>query len=213
MEIYCQSCSGSRFGIDARDYSSASDSDKREPHVVLFHVGDNASTCVQDSLPILMASPGAHVLCFKGTMLAGLNSPSDRDLLRVARQQYGGRVHFLSFAVPETPSAATLVDRFLNFAASVRESSSAVDWSILDPEWNENLLAVYLVLRALAAAGEGSHLARALADCPDFDRIVAEAQKEYRLLKGPNASLGPIEPAMAEYLASGIWQEFERRKA
>jgi hypothetical protein len=213
MEIYCQGCSGTRLRIDARDYSSASASDKRPPHLVLFHVDDDAAVCLQKELPKMMANPGAHVLCFKGTMLAGLTNPTDRCLIRAFRQEYPGRVHFLSFAVPVSGISAGLIDRFRNFGASIRESISAVDWSIIDPEWNEYLLAVYLATRALAAAGESSPLALALSDCPEFDEIVDKAEVEYKLLKGSDASLKPVEPAMAEYVASGIWQEFECRKA
>jgi hypothetical protein len=173
---------------------------------------DDAADCVRRELPKMLANPGAHVLCFKGTMLAGLTTPTERGLIGAYRREYPGRVHFLSFAVPERALSAGLADRFLNFGARVRESVSVVDWSLIDPEWSEYLLAVYLAMRALAAAGEGSPLALALADCPEFDRIVDRAELEYKLLKGSDASLKPVEPAMAGYVASEIWQEIERRK-
>jgi hypothetical protein len=215
MEIYCEGCSGSRFGIEAKDFSSAPAEELRAPHLILYHVEENdtvsAAERVRKSLPGILKNPGASVLCFKGTMLAGLAGPEGREIIRTFREEYAGRVHFLSFAVLGGTSF-DVGNRFRDFAERVRDSASVVDWSIIDPQWSDNLLAVYLAMRALAAAGEDSPLAQMLGDCPAFDRIVSEAEREYRLLKGPGASLGPLGPGMADYVASDIWQVFESRR-
>lgn len=207
MKIYLKRCTSARVGFKADDYSLAQDADKKLNHLVLYHLEDTPLESVRTVLPEMMKHKTAFVLCFKGEMLAGLSKHS--DVLKQVQSDYEGRAHILSFAIPSGGPRGALLTRLQKFVEYVGRSHTGINWTELDPEWKENLLAVYLAMRALAASGHKSDLERKLGPGGELHSIVQEAEKEYQMLQGDRtASLGlkSVSYARAGAVAKLIWE-------
>jgi hypothetical protein len=179
MRLFQKNCSDvvDRLGFVADDYDNATSGDKEKPHLVLYHLSGDPVNSVEKSLPGLFKYKDAWVLCFKGSRLAGL--AGRLDLVKRVERESDKRVHFLYFAVPSQGAKGRLLDSLQEFAKQVRASIDRVNWAVLDPEWPEHLLALYVALRALDAAGPGSDLEEALRQSGNLSYIIPEAKKEY----------------------------------
>jgi hypothetical protein len=211
MKRYRINCTSRRVCFPAEDYPLASEV-TRDAHLVMYHLSDNPVESVRATLPGLLKHEKAFVLCFKGEMLAGLTH--QEELLAQTRQRYPGRVHFLSFAVPREP-AAELFTRLEKFGEHARDATDVIDWNVLDPEWPESLLAVYVAMRALAAAEPGSALERALQSNIALRNIIIAATADYRLLypgSDESLGLGRIDRDSAEQAANKIWRHLKLLK-
>jgi hypothetical protein len=169
------------------------------------HLPRNADVYVRNVLPELLKYENAFVLCFKGEMLAGLARPEHQELLAQTRLQYPGRVHFLSFAVPDAP-VGDLFKLLEGFGTHALSAKSHIDWNVLDPEWPKHLLAAYVTLRALAAAGPASPLQQALLRSPKFRSIIAQANSDLPL------GLESVDQSKAESASRKIWQHLKLLK-
>jgi len=218
MRLFQKNCSDvvDRLGFSADDYDTATPDDKQKPHLVLYHLSGDPENSVEKSLPELLKYKNASVLCFKGSRLAGL--AGRLDLVKRLERESDKRVHFLYFAVPAGGAKGRLLDRLQEFAKQVRVSTEHVKWTVLDPEWPEYLLALYVALRALDMAGPGSGLEEALRASDNLKSIISEAKKEYLGLTDSKASLdlndigdaiARRDAARAPSLVEEIWEQIQ----
>jgi hypothetical protein len=216
MELYSIDQADARFGIETADYITTKAQQPHElerPYVVLFHLTGPAATRVHASLPKLMENPNAHVLCFKGTMLAGLDK--NPEVIEEMRGKYPGRVHFLVPPVPLGEPGPELKKRMSKFQEYLKTAKPPVNWEILDPKIREYLLALWLAMRALDAEGPNSQLEAALRKDPVLRNIIIQAEQEYQMLRAdPKASLNLalIDHHRAKPVAAEIWKELQLLK-
>ena len=202
-----------RLGLEAQPYPPWEDA-AREPfgvllherHLVLYHLDENPVPCVEKVLPKLLKPNNAFVLCFKGERLAGLEC--EMEVLRRARDTYKHRVHFLYSAVPTGAPHGKLRLRLKDFRQHLDDSLDHIDWTVLDPQWPEYLLAFYVAMRGLEAAGPGSQLAIDLSKSPVLFSAYAAANKEYAELTNDSDAIleWPIDPSKAKGAADGLWE-------
>lgn len=153
-----------------------------ENYLLVIHPNDT-DEWVKEELPERLSDEHCRgVLLIKGVPAAGL---SCEELARL-KAQYGVRFHASACAIgtehePSTRLSGDLEARFKNFFQHVRAADDLPDWSILDPQWPNKLLAAYLLAKALASgAGEADVIERRAAD---WEPLWEEARREYALLR------------------------------
>lgn len=120
------------------------------------------------------------VLLVKGVPRAGLTG----DEFAKLKKQYGDRFHASACAVgtaqENTRLSGELAARFRSFFRHARGSDDKLDWSILDPQWPDNLLSAYLLAKAMMAETKETDLIESQAE--DWMPIWEGAKKEHELL-------------------------------
>ncbi len=153
-----------------------------ENYLLVVHPND-ADEWVKEELPERLSDERCRgVLLVKGVPAAGLS----RDQLARLKAQYGARFHASACAVG-TEHESTLLSgdseaRFRNFFRHARAADDLPDWSILDPRWPDNLLATYLLARALASGTVEADVIEGRA--ADLGPVWQGARREYMLLCG-----------------------------
>ncbi len=128
---------------------------------------------------------GGAILFISGSARCGLESNETAEKLEA---EQNGRIHFLRSScgdsLPGSPPSR-VAERILHFIKLVEdlEAYEAVPWSEVEAgKWPENLLAVYLVMKALETCPEDAPAIRNAWDLMDSAwkrRVWANAWKEY----------------------------------
>lgn len=121
----------------------------QKPFLLICHMNDPANE--EKARKILSDFDGARQLgCYflfvKGSAYGGL----DRKAALAIQEEYHPQVHFLSYAVsePNGKDIAPIKDKWDEFFRRVEENDE-VDWDLIDSDWPENLVALYLLACAV----------------------------------------------------------------
>lgn len=144
------------------------------------------------------------VLLVKGVPRAGLTGEEFAKL----KKQYGDRFHISACAVgtaqENTRLSGDLETRFRNFFRHARGSDNKLDWSILDPQWPDNLVSAYLLAKAMMTETKEADLIESQAE--DWKSIWEGAKKEHELLTGTPLTQRQLDKSTARHVAEQIGQ-------
>ena len=144
------------------------------------------------------------VLLVKGVPRAGLTGEGFAKL----KKQYGDRLHASACAVgtaqENTRLSGELATRFRNFFRHARGSDDKLDWSILDPQWPDNLVSAYLLAKAMMAGTKEADLIESQAE--DWQSIWEGARKEHELLTDTPLTQRRLDRSTAGDVAEQIGQ-------
>jgi hypothetical protein len=144
------------------------------------------------------------VLLVKGVPRAGLTGEEFAKL----KKQYGDRFHVSACAVgtaqENTRLSGELAARFRNFFRHARSSDDKLDWSILDPQWPDNLVSAYLLAKAMVVGTKEADLIESQA--ADWQSIWEGARKEHELLTGTPLAHRRLDRSTAGDVAEQIGQ-------
>ncbi|MET0621811.1 MAG: hypothetical protein ABW250_02415 [Pyrinomonadaceae bacterium] len=152
-----------------------------ENYLLVVHPND-VDEWVKEELPERLRDEHCRgVLLVKGVPAAGL---SGEHIARL-KTQYGARFHASACAVGTEHESTRLSGdsetRFRNFFEHARATDDLPDWSILDPRWPENLLAAYLLAKALASGAGEADVIEGRVD--DWEPVWQRARREHTLLR------------------------------
>jgi len=144
------------------------------------------------------------VLLVKGVPRAGLTGEEFAKL----KKQYGNRFHASACAVgtaqENTKLSGDLETRFRNFFRHARQSDDKLDWSILDPQWPDNLVSAYLLAKVMMTETKEANLIES--QVKDWQSIWEGAKKEHELLTGIPLSQDRLDKSTAGDVAEQIGQ-------
>jgi len=116
---------------------------------------------------------GCYFLFVKGSTYGGLNR---EDALAI-QEEYHPQVHFLSYAVSKSGGEITPIkDKWKEFFRRVEEDNQ-VNWDLIDSDWPENLVALYM----LACAVENGDSLSETNLRGDVDTILEKANQERQM--------------------------------
>jgi hypothetical protein len=152
-----------------------------ESYLLVVHPNDTEEW-VKEELPERLSDENCRgVLLVKGVPAAGL---SGAELARL-KAQYGARFHASACAVGTEHESTRLSGdseaRFINFFQHARAADDLPDWSILDPQWPDKLLAAYLLAKALASGADVADVIEGRS--ADWAPIWEGARRECALLR------------------------------
>lgn len=123
---------------------------------------------------------GGGVLFLSGSAYAG-----SRVIAEKLKLKYSGRIHCLSIAVDSPESSPKVVGRIRNFLRLVEslQPGDRIPWEEAEPtEWPQNLVAIYLVVKAMAFSPEDAPAIRKAWEDMDLKwrgRLCSDAQNEF----------------------------------
>lgn len=171
-------------------------------YLLVVHPNDTEAWIEQELKERLTDNYCKGVLIVKGVPRAGLSTEKFEKL----RMQYGDRFHISACAVggaeESTALSGSLQTRFKTFFEHARHSDSKLEWSILDPQWPENLLAAYLLAVVMSTDSPEASL---IEGRPGEWRSIWEAAKqEYELLTGSSLAQSRLNRTTAADVVTDI---------
>jgi len=190
--------------IDERldDVVSFDDSPAQEKYLLVVHPNDIEEWIEQELSERLKDSNCRGVLWVKGVPRAGIGNEEFAWL----KKQYGDRFHASACAVgtvyESTKLSGDLKARFSNFFQHVRRSVDKIDWSILDPQWPDNLFSAYLLAKVMSTNTKEADLIESQA--ADWEMVWESAKKEHELLTGNSLAPSRLDKSTAQDVAKQI---------
>lgn len=151
-----------------------------ENYLLVVHPNDTDEWVAQELSKRLEDSCCRGVLLVKGVPRGGL---TNEKFLRL-KKEYGDRFHASACAVgtaqESTKLSGDLETRFRTFFQHARNANDRLDWSILDPQWPDKLISVYLLAKAMATGSKEAALIEREAEA--WKPIWEDAKQEHVLL-------------------------------
>jgi len=166
---------------------------------------NNTKLWIEQELAVRLSDPYCRgVLLVKGVPRAGI---SDDEFNRL-KKQYGGCFHISACAVgtlhENTSLSGDLKTRFQKFFEHVRGSEDKIDWSILDPQWPDNLFSAYLLAKVLSTETKEADLIESRA--ADWMLVWEGAKKEHELLTDSSLTHLQLDKSTAKDIVKEIEQ-------
>jgi hypothetical protein len=173
-------------------------------YLLVVHPNDTKEWVSQELGKRLQDESCRGDLLVKGVPRAGLTG----DEFARLKKQYGDRFHASACAVgtaqENTRLSGDLEARFKNFFRHARGSEDRLDWSILDPQWPDNLVSAYLLARALMTETKEADLIESQAE--GWRPVWEGARKEHELLTGMALARHQLDKSTARDVAEQIGQ-------
>lgn len=174
----------------------------QENYLLVVHPTDTEEWVQLELTERLQDSKCRGILLVKGVPRAGLTSEEFARL----QKQHGDRFHASACAVgtaqENTRLSGDLKVRFRNFFQHALGSDDRLDWSILDPQWPNNLFSAYLLAKVLSTNTKEAELVESQA--ADWELVWENAKKEHQLLTGVSLRQARLDRETAHSVAEQI---------
>jgi hypothetical protein len=176
----------------------------RDNYLLVIHP-NNTDEWIDQELPERLNDNQCRaILLVKGVPRAGL---TDEQLAKL-KKQYGDRFHVSACAVGTASEssrlAGDLATRFRSFFQHVRSAEDKVDWSILDPQWPDNLFSAYLLARVLSTDTPEANILES--QTAEWGPVWEGARKEHQLLTGSSLTPAKLDKSTARDIVKQIAQ-------
>jgi len=161
----------------------------QEQFLLVYHMNEPSANLAleilqEDYLFAGARRSGCYFLFVKGKPYGGIGR---EDALAIQRE-YHPQVHFLSYGVsPDGGEIAPLRTRWNEFFRQVEQENN-VDWDLIDRDWPENLVATYLLARAMEVMDSSSQK-RLLEQENVWLPVFGKANDEFEVYSGQGGGL------------------------
>jgi hypothetical protein len=174
----------------------------QENYLLVVHPSEIEEWLEQELPERLLDSKCRGILLVKGVPRAGLTAAEFARL----QKQHGSRFHVSACAVgsvqENTRLSGDLKARFRNFFQHARGSDDKLEWSILDPQWPDNLFSAYLLAKVMSTDSEAAETVES--QSPSWEAVWKSAKKEHLLLTGANLTQDTLNRSTARAVAEQI---------